>query len=114
MLKENEIIIGGLYAWDSNVTSPRLGCNLFTILEDTHNDCGRLLVESLDGANVLSCGEHCLVPASRINVLSKMVAPKEKTHERWCYDKEFEYLSLFKEAYDTYEEHEKSITEIQG
>jgi hypothetical protein len=105
MLLNNEINVGGLYAWDViGVGEPRLGCNLFTILEDTQSDFGRLIVESLDGCITFSCGEHCLVTAEkamkRLNILEALGAPEDDSHAKWSYDRELKYLRLFKSAYD--------------
>lgn len=101
---KNEINVGGLYAWDTKVTEPTLGCNLFTILEDSHSDYGRLLVESLDGCITFSCGEHCLVIAEkamkRLNVLEALDVPEDDSCAKWSYDRELKYLRLFKSAYD--------------
>ena len=106
MLLEKEIIVGGLYAWDTSTTEPHIGCNLFTISEDTKHECGRLIVTSIDGLTTQSCGEHCLVSAEtaikRLEILSNIAIEEYDTHQQWCYDRETKYLKAFEKAYNTY------------
>jgi len=119
MLLEKEIIVGGLYAWDTSSTNPAIGCNLFTISEDTKSDCGRLIVTSIDGLRTQSCGEHCLISAEtaikRLEILRNIAIDEYDSHEQWCYDKEVKYLKAFEQAYSTYMEQnpvEERVKEI--
>jgi len=107
MLLANEIIEGAIYAWDTSVTEPAVGCNLFTIEKDTGTECGRLTVRSIDGEKVMTCGEHCLVPVERalrrLEVLDN--AQKEQsvsTLKEYSFKQEQKYLEMFQDAYTKY------------
>lgn len=113
MLLKNEIKIGEIYAWDTSVTEPKAGCNVFKLMEiEEHTDydmgsseCCKyttLILKSLDGKSVVSCGSHCLIPAwralERLDVLRKAKPYSDNFHE-YSYEKELYFLEQFESSF---------------
>ena len=111
MLTKNEITSEGYYAWDTSVTEPKIGCNLYRILSKDSN--GLLTVESLDGCVIMNCGSHCLITAERamkrLSILKNINPPEDDSHGKWSYDREKKYLEAFESAFNTYE---KPVREV--
>lgn len=101
MLLNEEVVIGDIYAWDTHITLPDLGCNVFTIIKKEKDNL--VTIESLDGYLRRTVGLHCLmtveVAFKRLELLRKIEVP-ENSKEKWSYDRELNYLTLFEEAYN--------------
>lgn len=104
MLKDKEIKLAGLYAWDVlSCSTPRAGCNLFKILKIFKEDYKTIcIVESIDGYRVDKVDSQCLIPKDRalerLNLLKNINVDALDNLQKSEYLKELEYLKMFERA----------------
>lgn len=104
MLKDKEIKLGGVYAWDVvSCSTPRAGCNIFTILKIFKEDYKTIcIVESIDGYRIDKVDSQCLIPEDRalkrLNLLRNINVDTLDNLQKSEYLKELEYLKMFERS----------------
>ena len=104
MLKEKEIKIGELYAWDATRgVTPNVGCYLFKLIKFSKKENFIICtIESLDGYIIDEVSSEYLIPQNRalkrLKILENINIDELDSLEKYKYKKEYKYLKEFEKS----------------